>query len=53
MKHIAPQAASTAPEPAEPVTPPEDWTGILMITPDMVQQILDANAIADATGEQA
>ena len=42
-----------AAEPHEPVTPPEAWTGVLLITPDMVQQILDANAIADATGEQA
>ena len=52
MKDIAPQAA-TAAEPTLPVTPPEAWTGDLFVTPDMVQQILDANAIADATGEQA
>jgi hypothetical protein len=52
MKHIAPQAA-TAAEPTLPVTPPEAWTGFLLITPDMVQQILDANELADATEEQA
>jgi hypothetical protein len=50
MKDIAPQAATA---PTEPVTPQEAWTGYLLITPEMVQQILDANAIADATGEQA
>lgn len=47
---IVPQAAS---EQAEPDTPQEAWTGNLTVTPEMVQQILDANAIADATEEQA
>ena len=51
MKDIVPQAATAAPPP--PVTPSEAWTGCLLITPDMVQQILDANELADATGEQA
>jgi hypothetical protein len=50
MKDIATEAATAQPE---PVTPNEAWTGDLFVTPDMVQQILDANAIADATGEQA
>jgi len=50
MKDIAPQSATA---PIEPVTTQEAWTGVLLITPDMVQQILDANALADATGEQA
>ena len=46
-------ASEPAAQPAEPVTPSEAWTGYLLITPDMVQQILDANALADATEEQA
>jgi hypothetical protein len=50
MKHIATEAATA---PTEPVTPSEAWTGYLLITPDQVQQILDANELADATGEQA
>jgi hypothetical protein len=52
MKHIATEAA-TAAEPTLPVTPQEAWTGHLLITPDQVQQILDANELADATEEQA
>ena len=50
MKNIATEPAAPA---AEPVTPQEAWTGDLYLTPEMVQQILDANAIADATEEQA
>ena len=52
MKDRAPQA-TPATEPSLPVTPCEAWTGFLLITPDMVQQILDANEIADLTQEQA
>ena len=50
MKHIATEAATA---PILPVTPTEAWTGHLLITPDQVQQILDANDLADATEEQA
>lgn len=50
MKHIATEPATA---PILPVTPPEAWTGYLLITPDQVQQILDANELADATEEQA
>jgi hypothetical protein len=46
-------ASEPAAQLSEPVTPTEAWTGVLLITPDQVQQILDANAIADATEEQA
>ena len=49
-QNIATEPAAPA---AEPVTPQEAWTGDLYLTPEMVQQILDANAIADATEEQA
>jgi len=53
-QHIAPQAASTD-EATPAATDPADhhWLSNLWVTPVMVQQILDANAIADATGEQA
>lgn len=47
---IAPEPAAQA---AEPVTQSHAWTGDLFVTPEMVEQILAANAIADATEEQA
>lgn len=49
----APEATSPPEADADADTCPEAWTGDLTVTPDMVQQILDANEIADATEEQA
>ena len=47
---IVPEAAS---EEARPDLDPEAWSGNLTVTPEMVQQILDANDLADTTEEQA
>jgi hypothetical protein len=48
---IAPVAASATEQEAHEQTPTETWAGILLITPDMVEQILDANDLADITEE--
>ena len=53
MKHAIATSSADADKAAESATPPEAWTGFVMITPQMVQQILDANDLADLTQEQA
>lgn len=54
MTDITPTAASTD-EAADTNTEPQvqgaPWTGVLWLIPDQVQQILDANDLADATEE--
>lgn len=48
---IAPVAASATEQEAHEHAQSETWEGILVITPDMVEQILDANDLADITEE--